>query len=265
MGWPIDYRASEIGQRGLIPRLGLWGSNLLKPLLIGALMAATLTGCVGTRQYGGSSEVRLVSDSALMTPSQADYGRNLAPFAIGSFDKLSITVVGMPELSLRDIQVDAGGSISMPLAGSLVVAGKTPQEVQIELTGLLRRAYVRNPQVAVNITETSSQTFSVEGEVKRPGVFAMSGPMTLLSAVARAEGTAEFANVKEVILFRTVGGQRYAALYDVGAIRRGAYPDPQIFARDIVVVGDSPQRRLFRDFLQVVPLLTTPLIVALQN
>jgi polysaccharide biosynthesis/export protein len=54
-------------------------------------------------------------------------------------------------------------------------------------------------------------------------------------------------------------------MYDLGAIRRGAYADPEVFANDVVVVGDSPQRRLFRDLLQVIPLITTPLVIALQS
>jgi polysaccharide export outer membrane protein len=56
-----------------------------------------------------------------------------------------------------------------------------------------------------------------------------------------------------------------AGLYNLKAIRRGYYADPEIYANDTVVVGDSAGRRLFKDALQVVPLLTTPLIIALQN
>ena len=66
-------------------------------------------------------------------------------------------------------------------------------------------------------------------------------------------------------MFRKVGEQQYAGLYNLEAIRRGNYPDPEIFANDLVVVGDSPQRRLFKDILQSAPLLTTPLIVLTQN
>ena len=51
----------------------------------------------------------------------------------------------------------------------------------------------------------------------------------------------------------------------VTAIRRGAYEDPPIYGNDIVVVGESKARRLFANILQAVPLLTTPLIVLLQN
>ena len=55
-----------------------------------------------------------------------------------------------------------------------------------------------------------------------------------------------------------------AGLYSLEAIERGLYDDPAIYANDIVVVGDSPQRRLFRDFLTVAPLLASPLVTILQ-
>jgi polysaccharide export outer membrane protein len=56
-----------------------------------------------------------------------------------------------------------------------------------------------------------------------------------------------------------------AGLYNLDAIRRGAYDDPPVYANDVIVVGDSPQRRLFRDFVSLSPLLAGPLIAILQR
>jgi polysaccharide export outer membrane protein len=56
-----------------------------------------------------------------------------------------------------------------------------------------------------------------------------------------------------------------AGLYNLGAIERGAYADPAIYANDVVVVGDSPQRRLFRDFVSVAPLLAAPLVAIVDS
>jgi polysaccharide export outer membrane protein len=69
----------------------------------------------------------------------------------------------------------------------------------------------------------------------------------------------------DVVVFRTVEGKPLAALYNLGAIRRGLYPDPKIFANDVIIVGDSNARRMFQKFLQVVPLLSTPLILGLER
>ena len=56
-----------------------------------------------------------------------------------------------------------------------------------------------------------------------------------------------------------------AALYNLRAIRSGAYGDPEVFANDVVVVGDSKARRMFKDALQILPTLTSPLILLLQG
>ncbi|WP_339500818.1 hypothetical protein, partial [Pseudomonas canadensis] len=58
----------------------------------------------------------------------------------------------------------------------------------------------------------------------------------------------------------TVNGNKMAGLYNLTAIRRGGYDDPPIYANDVIVVGDSSQRRLFRDLISVSPLLSAPLI-----
>jgi polysaccharide biosynthesis/export protein len=87
--------------------------------------------------------------------------------------------------------------------------------------------------------------------------------MTLMRAVATAKGTDEFAKLSDVVIFRTVQGQKMAGLYNLKAIRRGAYDDPEVFANDVVVVGESQARRLFKDGLQVLPAIVTPLIYIL--
>ena len=90
-------------------------------------------------------------------------------------------------------------------------------------------------------------------------------PVNPIRAVATAKGTSEFAKLQDVVIFRTVKGQKMAALYNLKAIRRGSYDDPEVFANDVVVVGDSAARRIFKDALLISPLLTTPLILMLQN
>ena len=55
-----------------------------------------------------------------------------------------------------------------------------------------------------------------------------------------------------------------AGLYNIAAIRRGAYDDPAVYANDVIIVGDSPQRRLFRDLVALSPVLAAQLIAVLQ-
>jgi polysaccharide export outer membrane protein len=187
------------------------------------------------------------------------------PYVIAPLDKLAIGVFGIEGLEPREVQVDSGGTISFPLAGPMTVAGETPAQVEALLRQRLSAAFVRDPQVTVNLRESVGRIVTVDGQVNRPGAYPVVGRMSLIRAVATAGSTTEFAQLKDVVVFREVGGQRYAALYNLDAIRNGAYPDPQIFSDDVIVVGDSSARRLFRDLVQSAPLLTTPLILLLQN
>jgi len=85
--------------------------------------------------------------------------------------------------------------------------------------------------------------------------------MTLMRAVALAGGVTEYAKLDDVVVFRTVGKKQYVGIYNMGAIRRGNYADPEIFPNDVVIVGNSPQRRMFKDILAATPALISPLIL----
>jgi polysaccharide export outer membrane protein len=80
--------------------------------------------------------------------------------------------------------------------------------------------------------------------------------MTLIQAVALARGTREDANARRIAVFRTIGGQRQAAAFDLTAIRRGEAPDPRIYPGDIVVVDGSAIKELQKQVLQSLPLVS---------
>jgi polysaccharide biosynthesis/export protein len=237
----------------------------MRRLVLISLLTLALSACAGSRALGGASSVKVIGGTDLPTPGRADLIAQDRPYLIGPFDKLVIDVFGIEELSKKEVQTDASGRISFPLAGVVEAAGRTPAEVETILEERLRIGFVRDPQVTVNLKETVSQVITVDGQVREPGLYPVIGRMTLIRAVATAKGTDEFAKLDDVVVFRTVNGQQYAALYNLKAIRRGGYPDPEVFANDVVVVGDSSARRLFKNALQIAPLLTTPLIVLLQG
>jgi polysaccharide biosynthesis/export protein len=229
------------------------------------MLALVASGCAGKTVLGGSPNVKVSQSGELPAPERADLFEQNRPYLIGPFDKLVIDVFGIEELSRKEVQTDAGGRISFPLAGIIETAGKTPGELEDIIEERLRGEFVRDPQVTVNLKETVSQVITVDGQVKEPGLYPVVGRMTLMRAVATAKGTDEFAKLDDIVIFRTVQGQRMAALYNLKAIRRGQYNDPEVFANDVVVVGDSSARRLFKDILQIAPLLSTPIIVLLQG
>jgi polysaccharide export outer membrane protein len=224
-----------------------------------------LHGCANDPKLGESREpLAVIQKAELPPPSGADLVAATTAYRIGPLDKLSINVFGVPDLS-GTLQTDAAGNLSMPLIGTVDASGVTPTELAAKIATMLRGHYVRDPQVTVNLEETTSQVFTVDGQVTQPGSYPVVGGMSLMRAVAAAKGLAEFARLEDVVVFRTVNGKPLAALYNLGAIRRGLYADPKIFANDVIVVGDSKSRRMFQQFLQVAPLLTTPLILGLER
>lgn len=228
------------------------------------LVVFAFSACARREPLVSTDRLTVVQDTAaLPAPTRQDLTAPDRPALIGPLDTIQVDVFNIPDLS-REMQVDASGRIAMPLVGTVDARGKTAQELAATVEAALRGRYVRNPEVTVNIKSSVSQVVTIDGQVVEPGLYPVTNQMTLVRAIASAKGMNEFARTEEVVILRTVEGRKMAGLYDVDAIRRGAYDDPPIYANDVIVVGDSPQRRLFRDFVSVAPLLAAPLIAVLQ-
>ncbi|MGQ2929074.1 MAG: polysaccharide biosynthesis/export family protein [Sphingopyxis sp.] len=227
-------------------------------LAIASLTAACLlAGCGGRPQLTSTQTLQVMDGNALPAPTGNDLVGETRPYLIGPFD-----VYGVPDLS-KQVQTDAAGMIQLPLVGQIKASNQTSAELAEAIEQKLTR-FVRRPDVSVNVTESVSQVLTVEGQVAQPGLYPVVGKMSLIRAVALAKGTTEFAKLDDVVIFRTVGGQRMAALYNLKAIRTGVYDDPEVFANDVVVVGDSPGRRLFKDILATTPLLVSPIVALIK-
>jgi polysaccharide export outer membrane protein len=183
--------------------------------------------------------------SAVGTPGAAAY-------KIGPQDVIEVSVFKVPELS-KAVQVSEAGTINLPLVGEVVAAGKTARQTEKELTKLLGAKYLQNPQVTVFVKEYNSQRITIEGAVNRPGVFPIQGRMSLLQAVAMAQGL-EDASDNTVLVFRGENGERKAARFDVSEIRTGDAEDPQLVAGDVVVAGTSALKKGFNSFLKALPI-----------
>jgi polysaccharide export outer membrane protein len=233
--------------------------RILRAAVAAAALAAA--GCASTPALVGSEQVVVTNASELPPPSDA---RPDGAFVLGPLDKVKIAVIGMEDLA-HEFQLDASGRLTFPYAGTINANGLTPGELAERIEAGLRTGHFRNPQVSVNLEETVSRTVTVDGEVEEPGLYQIPNDMTLMRSVARAGGLTEFAQTRHVVIFRTVGSQEMAALYDLAAIRQGLSRDPKVYPNDVVVVGTSRARRLFRDLIQGSGLLITPIVALLQR
>ena len=186
-------------------------------------------------------------DSTVIAPLEGGY--RIAPV-----DVLTIKVFGMEDLS-GDYQVDLRGNLSMPLIGEVSAIDKTPEELDSLLTSKYGESYLERPDITVGIKEAKGQSVTIDGSVKKPGSYPVMGPMTLMQAVALAQGVDEFANLRRVAVFRTIDGQRQAAAFDLVSIRRGQMADPPVYSGDIVIVDGSGIKETYKKFTQAFPLL----------
>ncbi len=177
-----------------------------------------------------------------------------AGYKIAPMDTLSVKVFKMPDLS-GDFEVDLTGQISMPLIGNIAATELTTAQLDEELTRKYGAKYLQNPDISVGVKASSRRSVTVDGAVNRAGSFPVTGPLTLMQAVALAGGTDAEANVRRVAVFRQIDGKRQAAAFDLASIRRGEMEDPVIFAGDIVIIDGSRIKEIQKQILSTLPVL----------
>ena len=229
------------------------GVRYLKILLI-ALHALSLPACATDRSYGLESSVQVTGLDSLPEPSHAMI------YAIGPQEKLDIVVVGSDDLSGKFL-TNHDGDLLFPYLGLVSTGGKAPSDAAALIANGLRGKVVLDPQVRVIPEEFPEPSISIGGQVNRPGSYPAWGNPTLLRLVNQAEGLGDYAKKEDVLIMRSVGGQRFIGLYSLAAIERGNYADPRLFPNDIVMVGDSPGSRRIDNILQFVPLVSSAVIL----
>jgi len=126
-------------------------------------------------------------------------------------DQISIQVFDEPDLTM-DQRVGASGTINYSYLGDLRVAGKTAQQLEQEITGMLQNGFLVNP--AVNVTVVEYRPFFINGEVRNPGSYPYQPGLTLDKAIALAGGLTDRASTRKMFVQNAVNseGQAKAAL-----------------------------------------------------
>ena len=172
-----------------------------------------------------------------------------ADYRIGPNDLMDVEVFGVPDLK-RTIRVNSSGQISLALVGSVTVAGLSAQAAEALIAQKYTEKYLQNPQVSLFIREFTSQRITLEGAVAKPGIYPITGQVTLLRALALAGGGAAYSDLSEIMVFRTgIDGGKLTQTYNLEKIRKGESVDPFIVADDVIVVKRDPIRAALRDSL----------------
>jgi polysaccharide export outer membrane protein len=156
-------------------------------------------------------------------------------FRLGAGDVLLVTVWKQPALSMQ-LPVGPDGVMNYPLAGRIAVAGKTLSEVEAALTEGLSRE-LRDVVVNVSLTEVRSYRIYVLGEVLRPGEFILRAPVSVVQALAMANGFTPFARRDRITLVRrNSDGQEVRQPFDYAAYLAGPQSDPVLEPGDTLIV-----------------------------
>ena len=170
-----------------------------------------------------------------------------ADYRIGPNDLLEIDVYGVTELK-RTVRVNSTGLVSLPLIGTIKVAGLTAQEAEAAIAARYGEKYLQDPQISVFIKEFTTQRVTIEGAVAKPGIYPLTGQITLLRAMALAGGRGDLANLENVMIYRTgPDGKLDSQTFDLDRVRSGEIPDPLVLPEDVIVVQRKPVRVLLRD------------------
>jgi len=158
-------------------------------------------------------------------------------FVIGNDDVLSINVWKEPDVS-RSIPVRSDGRISLPLVGEVQATGRTPLQLEEEITNRLR-SYIAEPEVTVMVQQINSEKFNILGQVAKPGSYSLNRGTTVLDAIATAGGFRDFAKQKGVYILReNANGSQSRLAFNYKDVIKGKHPEQNIKLepRDTIVV-----------------------------
>ncbi|MFZ6861150.1 SLBB domain-containing protein [Undibacterium sp. Ji67W] len=164
---------------------------------------------------------------------------------VGEGDQLLVTVFGQPDLS-ADIIVGANGIVTLPLVGTVDVRGKTGSEIAgIFAKKLEAGQYLIKPKVSVKVAAQVSRSFSVLGEVVRPGRFILQGNLSVLDALSLAGGVTPRAD-KNLRILRRSSQDPKADLTEYATVRLDFEDEKnntqfgqKVLANDVLIVGQQ--------------------------
>ena len=178
----------------------------------------------------------VLSSTLSATPIPDQAGTESQPeYVIREGDMLGIKFFLNPELN-EEVTVRPDGRVSLQLIPEVVAAGRTPRELTDELKELYSVELDR-PTISVIVRSFSGQRVFVDGEVNQPGQLELVGPLTVLQAIAMAEGLTDRARAKQIFIIRRSEDRTAQVIpFDLRGYRRGRVEDMALQPFDVVFV-----------------------------
>lgn len=147
-------------------------------------------------------------------------------YKLNAGDKIKVRVFNEETLS-GEFAVGSEGTVSLPLLGEVTAKDKTPKELATEVQTRLADGYLREPKVSIEIA--AYRPFFILGEVKAPGQYPYASGMTVLNAIATAQGFTPRAE-KKIAYIRRAGAATETAMR--------LTPELRVFPGDTVRLGE---------------------------
>jgi polysaccharide biosynthesis/export protein len=157
-----------------------------------------------------------------------------ASYTIGASDLLEISVWGEQNLS-RQVTVRNDGFISMPLAGDILAAGKTPPQLKKDIESILMK-YIKDPRCAVIVIEPRSKRFYIQGQVVRPGQYTLDQDLFITQVIPLTGGFTQWADQGDIVILRIEGDKKIRLNVDYKKIIKGKTEDVPIKPGDTIIV-----------------------------
>ncbi len=159
-------------------------------------------------------------------------------YGLNPGDILSITVWKEEGLD-REVLVLPDGKISFPLAGHLMAAGRSPEEVQKTLSERIEK-YIPDPVITVSVRAVAGNKIFVIGQVRRPGEFQAGHRIDVMQALSQAGGLTPFADEDDIKVLRHENGEQITLPFDYSEVKEGRMLEMNIILNsgDVVVVPD---------------------------
>lgn len=148
-------------------------------------------------------------------------------YVIGPDDLLQIVVWKNESLS-RELRVRPDGKITLPLINDIQASGKTPSDLR-EIISTRLEKFVEVAGVTVIVKEINSSKVSVLGQVRKPGIYPLRSDLTVLDAVAMAEGFNEFAAPDRMVIIRKNGKETHWIKVNYDDILQGRISEDRLF------------------------------------
>ena len=166
------------------------GKMILRMIgLVGLMLAMTTQVAAAAADAPNQDKVDSVAPAS---PAADDY-------KLGVADKVRVIVYNEPTLS-GEFTVSDNGALSLPLIGAVQAGGRSTREVMAEVQARLADGYLRDPRVSLDVL--TYRPFYILGEVTRPGEYPYSNSLTVMNAIARAEGFTYRANKRKAFIKR---------------------------------------------------------------